>query len=163
MKNKWIFYSLCIIVLMGFAISLIFIGLYVEEKTDWFIVVFTAALAFTTTLSAIITRVLLKQTRQAFEIDTFNKIVSSTLQLNAMLRNDWYLCDKEKRTPYIENSAVGMLIALKNIDPDMFKKISEEIRTWNKTDSRTPATMFSEALDIVEKGISLEQAKERNQ
>ncbi len=82
--------------------------------------------------------------------------MSSTLQLNAILRNDWYFKCKEKRTPYIKNSVAGMLIALKNTDSFMFKKISEAIKTWNKTDSRTPATIFLEALEMVERGISIE-------
>ncbi|GAH83837.1 unnamed protein product, partial [marine sediment metagenome] len=89
--------------------------------------------------------------KRALENSIFREIVSPTLQLNAILRNDRLLRDKRKRTPYIKNFAAGMLITLKNIDPFMFEKISEAIKTWNKTDSRTPATIFLEALEMVEK------------
>lgn len=124
---------------------------------------FTFILAVATIWNIRITQGLLKQSKEAskqakraLESSIFREIVSSTLQLNAILRNDWYFRKKEKRTPYIKNSVAGMLIALKNIDRDMFEKISEAIETWNETDERTPATIFLEALDMVKKGISVE-------
>ncbi len=138
-------------------------GLYTRITAVWFMAAFTVVLAIATIWNIKITRGLLKQSKEVFkqskralESSIFREIVSSTLQLNAILRNDWYLKCKEKRTPYIENSVAGMLIALKNVDHDMFKKISETIKTWKKTDNRTPATIFSEALEMVEKGIDVE-------
>ncbi len=120
---------------------------------------FTFVLVLVTLWNATITQGLLKrskeaskQAKRALENSIFREIVSSTLQLNAILRNDWYFKKKEKRTPYIKNSVAGMLIALENIDPTMFEKISEAIKTWNKMDSRTPATIFLETLKMVEKG-----------
>ena len=156
MGKKWFFFPLVIIVFLFsyFASRFIDSGACTRITSDWFIVAFSFILAVATIWNGKITRALLKQTRQAFEIDTFNKIVSSTSQLNAELRKD-KLMGKE-RIPYIENFAVGMLVTLKNIDPTMFERIGEAIKTWNKTDSRTPATSYLKALNKVKKGISVE-------
>ncbi len=148
MKNKLLVFALIVIVFLTFFLGTWIIGLHVTPT--WIIATFTIVLAIATFWNGKITQDLLKQTRQAFEIDTFNKIVSSGLQLNAELRDTVNFPQKE-RPDYVENSIAGMLIALKNNDSAMFKKISEAIKTWNKTDNRTPAIMFSEALEIVEK------------
>ena len=72
---------------------------------------FTFVLVIVTLWNAKITQGLLKQSeeaskqaKRALESSIFREIVSSTLQLNAILRNDRLLWDKKKRTPYIKNS-----------------------------------------------------------
>jgi len=82
MKNKRLFFSLCIVALVGLAVSLIVIGLYTKEKTDWFIVIFAAVLAFTTIWNAIITQGLLNRSTEelrkskiAFLIDTIERTI----------------------------------------------------------------------------------------
>lgn len=151
MKNKLFALPLVATVLLAsyFVTRFIDSGLYTRITAIWVMAAFTIVLAVATIWNGKITRALLKQTRQAFEIDTFNKIVSSTSQLNAELRTSGF--SRDERPPYIENFVAGMLVTLKNIDHTMFEKISEAIETWNKTDSRTPATTFLKALKKVKK------------
>jgi len=165
MIKKWFTLPLVIIVFLAsyFVPWLIGSELYTQNIAILVMATFTIVLAAATIWNGKITQGLLKQSeeaskqaKRALENSIFREIVSSTLQLNAILRNDWYFKCKEKRTPYIKNSVAGMLITLKNTDSIMFKKISEAIKTWNKTDSRTPATIFLEALEMVERGISIE-------
>jgi len=148
-----------IIVIIGLVVLVV--HLILKNEANWVIAAFTIVLVVATIWNIKITRVLLKQSeetsrqaKRALESSIFREIVSSTLQLNAILRNDKLL--GKERTPYINNFVAGMLITLKNIDPIMFEKISEAIKTWNKTDSRTPATIFLKALEMVKKGISIE-------
>lgn len=82
MKNKRLFFSLCIVASEGLAVSFIVIGLYTKEKTDWFIVIFAAVLAFTTIWNAIITQGLLnwsteelRKSKIAFLIDTIERTI----------------------------------------------------------------------------------------
>ena len=135
-------------------------GFYARITAIWVMAVFTIILALTTFWNGKITRALLKQTRQAFEIDTFNKIVSSGSQLSAELR-DTKNFPQEERPDYVENFAVGMLVTLKNIDPTMFERIGEAIKTWNKTDNRTPATTYLNALNKIKEYQKIEK-KELN-
>ena len=160
MIKKWFAPPLVIIVFLAsyFVPWLIGSELYTQNIAILVMATFTIVLAAATIWNGKITQDLLKQSeeaskqaKRALENSIFREIVSPTLQLNAILRNDRLLWDKRKRTPYIKNFAAGMLITLKNIDPIMFEKISEAIKTWNKTDSRTPATIFLKALEMVEK------------
>ena len=121
---------------------------------------FTFILAVATIWNIRITQGLLKQSKEAIEIDTFNKIVSSGSQLNAELR-DTKKFPQEERPDYVENFAVGMLVTLKNIDPTMFERIGEAIKTWNKTDDRTPATTYLNALNKIKEYQKIEK-KELN-
>jgi len=152
MKNKlfWI---------IGVCLGIIIVYLALKDEPTWVIAAFTIILVLVTLWNAKITQGLLRESRQAFETDTFNKIVSSTSQLNAVLRKD-ALMGKE-RIPYIENFAVGMLVTLNSIDPNMFERIGEAIKTWNKTDSRTPATSYLKAWNKVKKYQKIEK-KELN-
>jgi len=80
-------------------------------------------------------------------MDIFNKMVSSTSQLNVELRSlKW---SNKKRTPYVENFAAGMLITLRNSDPIMFQEISKAIETWVKTDKGFPAITYLNALNKI--------------
>ena len=160
MRKKWFWCPLAIIVFLfsSFVTWFIDSGAYTRIPSEWFMVAFCFMFVVATIRNSKITRARLKQTRQAFEIDTFNKIVSSTSQLNAKLRKDKKM--GEERIPYIENFAVGMLVTLKNIDPTMFERIGEAIKTWNKTYSRTPATTYLNALNKIKEYQKIEK-KER--
>ena len=135
-------------------LSFISIGIFVVSVYFGGVIgAFTFVLAAATIWNGKITQNLLKQskeasrqTRQAFEIDTFNKIVSSASQLNAELRATKNFPQNE-RPDYVKNFAAGMLITVKYIDPIMFEKISKAIEAWFERDSRTPATTFLEALN----------------
>ena len=158
MKNKrfWIF------VIIGFVIIglvVLIVCLVPENEATWVIAAFTVVLAVTTILNGIITQGLLRQSRQAFEMDTFNKMVSSTSQLNVELRSlKW---SSKKRAPYVENFAAGMLITLRNSDPIMFQEISKAIDIWVKTDKGFPAITYLNALNKVKEYQKIEK-KELN-
>jgi len=158
MKNKLLALPLVVTVFLTSLFATWIIGLHITPT--WVIAVFTIVLAIATFWNGKITQALLKQTRQAFEIDTFNKIVSSTSQLNAELRATKNF-PQDERPDYIENFAVGMLVTLKNIDPTMFERICEAIKIWNKTDSRTPAISYLNALSKIKEYQKIEK-KELN-
>lgn len=141
-KGDWVILFIVLIVI--FVLAFCFLG-PVES--------FTFVLAVATIWNVKITQGLLRrseetsvQTRQAFEIDIFNKIVSSASQLNAELRALKNFPQTE-RPEYVENFVTGMLATLKDIDPIIFEKIGEAIKTWNKIDNRTPATTYLRALN----------------
>jgi len=128
---------------------------------------FTFILAIATIWNIRITQGLLKQSkeafrqaRQAFGMDTFNKMVSSTSQLNVELRSlKW---SSKERTPYVENFAAGMLITLRNSDPIMFQEISKAIETWVKTDKGFPAITYLKALGKIKKHQKIEEKEFTN-
>ena len=157
MKNKLFALPLVATVSLAsfFLTWIIYSEAYTRITATWVMAAFTIVLAVATIWNGKITQNLLKQskeasrqTRQAFEIDTFNKIVSSASQLNAELRATKNFPQNE-RPDYVKNFAAGMLITVKDIDPIMFEKISKAIKAWNERDSRTPATTFLKALNKI--------------
>jgi len=161
MRNKlfWIFVIIGLLALMVYLI--------LENEATWVMAAFTIILAVATIWNGKITQNLLKQSkeafrqaRQAFEMDTFNKMVSSTSQLNVELRSlEW---SDKKRTPYVENFAAGMLITLKNSDPIMFQEISKAIEIWVKTDKGFPAITYLNALKKIKKHQKTEEKEFTN-
>ena len=143
-----------IVIIIGLVVLIVYFAL--KDKADWVMATFTIVLALATIWNIRITQGLLKQSKEAFEIDTFNKIVSSGSQLNAELR-DTKNFPQEERPDYIENFAVGMLVTLRNIDPTMFEKIGEAIEIWNKTYNRTPAITYLNALNKIKEYQKIEK------
>ena len=158
MKNK-LFWIVLSIVLMVLAICFFFIGIAAEDKAPWFmasftdlVVLFTSLLWRATKEYTEVTKKLLEQSAQALTINVFREIVFSTSQVNLQLRMLEFEDQKRQtkktpeRPPYVENFAIGMLTAVQSTDPSLFKRISEAIEDWCKTDNRFPANTFLNAL-----------------
>ncbi len=101
-----------------------------------------------------------EQSRRALETDVFSKIVFSTLQLDAQLMISEF--SKAKRPIYVQDFATGMLVALENIDPSIFKKISQAVEIWHNVDPRDPAGIFYRALNKTKGKVNSKTKKQKD-
>lgn len=159
MKNKlfWI-----VVVFAVPAICLFLIGIRAEDKAPWLMASFTDLVALFTFLLwratkeyTEVTKKLLEQSKQALTTNVFREILFSTSQLNVQLRISGF--EKKARPPYVENFAIGMLAMLQSTDPSLFKKISEAIENWCKTDNKFPAITYLKALNKIKEYQKIEE------
>ena len=81
------------------------------------------------------------------------------MQLDAQLRISG--TPKTHKAILVSGFAVGMFIALEDIDHSMFEAVSKAIETWHNIDTGDPARIFYEALSKTREKVNSKTKKQK--